>query len=105
MPAVQAGVAVFADAVELVLRVGRQFRITEKSKLQFSVDLFNAFDNDNVIFAGNNLIYGPGINVTTGAAAPIDSRFKLLRNADGSYNTVNGPGDPFQLQIGLKFVF
>ncbi|PYV18976.1 MAG: hypothetical protein DMG07_02810 [Acidobacteria bacterium] len=87
------------------LRVGRQFRITEKSKLQFSVDLFNAFDNDNVIFAGNNLIYGPGINVTTGAAAPIDSRFKLLRNADGSYNTVNSPGDPFQLQIGLKFVF
>jgi hypothetical protein len=87
------------------LRAGKQFKLSDRAKLQFTVDVFNLFDNDNVIFAGNNLIYGPGINTTTGAAAPIDSRFRLLRNADGSYNTVNIPGDPFQVQVGLKLNF
>jgi hypothetical protein len=87
------------------LRAAKQFNVTDKAKVQFSVDFFNLFDNDNVQFAGNNLIYGPGINTTTGAAAPIDARFMRLRNADGSYDTVNSAGDPFQMQIGLKLLF
>lgn len=87
-------------------RVLKDFRMTETAKIQFSAELFNLFNFDNVIFAGNTNVYGPGINTTTGAVVPADARFMLLRNADGSYNLQNQQlGTPLQAQFGLRFIF
>jgi hypothetical protein len=41
-----------------------------------------------------------------GQPAPVDSRFMLLRNADGTYNRQNAQvGSPLQAQFGLRFFF
>jgi hypothetical protein len=87
-------------------RVLKDFRITENAKVQFSAELFNLFNFENVIFAGNTNVYGPGISAATGAVVPADSRFMRLRNDDGSFNLQNQQlGTPLQAQFGLRFIF
>jgi hypothetical protein len=75
--------------------------------VQLSAEFFNLLNLDNVVYAGQANIYGLGINPTTGAPAPVDSRFMLLRNASGDYNqpTTSQTGNPFQAQFGVRFYF
>lgn len=89
------------------LRLLKSFRFKERYRLQLSAEFFNLFNLDNVVYAGQASIYGMGINATTGAAAPVDSRFMLLRNAAGDYNsaTTSQVGNPFQAQFGVRFFF
>ncbi|MGC8760719.1 MAG: TonB-dependent receptor [Bryobacteraceae bacterium] len=89
------------------LRILKNFSFRERYRLQLSAEFFNLFNLDNVVYAGQANIYGPGINPTTGAAAPVDSRFMLLRNAAGDYNqaTTSQVGNPFQAQFGIRFFF
>ena len=90
------------------LRLLKSFHIgSERYRVQLSAELFNLFNCDNVVFAGQGNVYGAGINPTTGAAAPIDSRFMLLRNSAGDYNTATTAqlGNPFQAQFGVRFFF
>ncbi|MCS7042820.1 MAG: TonB-dependent receptor [Bryobacteraceae bacterium] len=89
------------------LRILKSFSFRERYRVQLSAEFFNLFNLDNVVFAGQANIYGPGINPTTGAAAPVDSRFMLLRNAAGDYNqpTTSQVGNPFQAQFGIRFFF
>ncbi|WP_321475318.1 TonB-dependent receptor domain-containing protein [uncultured Paludibaculum sp.] len=90
------------------LRLLKSFHIgSERYRVQLSAELFNLFNCDNVVFAGQGNVYGAGINPTTGAAAPIDSRFMLLRNSAGDYNTATTSqlGNPFQAQFGVRFFF
>jgi outer membrane receptor protein involved in Fe transport len=90
------------------LRLMKNFRLKgERMRLQLSAEFFNMFNADNVIFAGQGNVFGAGINPTTGAAAPIDARFMLLRNPAGDYNqpTTSQLGNPFQAQFGARFYF
>ena len=87
------------------LRVMKSIKIRESMRLQFSVELFNVFNADNVVFAGVNNIFGAGIN-TNGTQAPTDARFMRLRLADGSYDRNNTQvGNPTQAQFGVRFFF
>jgi hypothetical protein len=80
--------------------------MSDRSKIQFSVEFFNLFDADNVVFAGGAGNYGPGILAATGQLAPIDARFMRLRLADGSYDRNNQQvGNPRQVQFALRFFF
>ena len=89
------------------IRLLKTFSFRERYRLQLSAEFFNLFNLDNVVYAGQANIYGPGINPTTGAPAPVDSRFMLLRNAAGDYNqpTTSQVGNPFQAQFGIRFFF
>lgn len=88
------------------LRVMKNFRFGEVRRLQFSAEMFNLFNQDNVVF---NSFTGTG-TVTTyglGLGAPVDARFMQLRNAAGQYNpaTTTQAGTPLQVQFGLRFFF
>ncbi len=88
------------------LRVLKEFRLkSETRRVELSAEFFNLFNFDNVIFGTNGGIYGLGVNAT-GATVPIDSRFQLLKTADGKYSTQNSQiGFPFQAQFGVRFFF
>lgn len=91
------------------LRFLKTFQLGERMKLQFSTEMFNLFNFDNVIYGGpgnlTNLTYGPGIN-TDGSTAAARETFMRLRLADGSYDRNNSQlGTPFQAQFGLRFIF
>ena len=89
------------------IRILKSFSFRERYRVQLSAEFFNLLNLDNVVFARQANIYGPGINPTTGAPAPVDSRFMLLRNAAGDYNqpTTSQVGNPFQAQFGIRFFF
>lgn len=89
------------------IRLLKNFSLRERYRIQLSAEFFNLFNLDNVTYAGQSNIYGLGINPSTGAPAPIDSRFMLLRNAAGDYNqpTTTQVGNPFQAQFGVRFFF
>lgn len=87
------------------LRFLKSFKFGEKRVLEFSTEMFNLFNWDNVVIAGRNLNYGPGIDSSGNTVAPL-ATFRRLKLADGTYDTVNTQvGTPFQAQFGLRFMF
>ena len=78
----------------------------ERTRLQLSFEFFNLFNFDNVIYGGNNMIYGPGISAATGQPVAPPANFMRLKLADGTYDRNNSQrGGPFQGQVGLRFFF
>ena len=92
----------------LDIRFLRAFPLSETARLELSVEMFNAFDLDNVQFGRFNSIYGPGLDPATGSViGPVPS-FRRLRLADGSYDRRNEqvPGTgPMQVQVGMRLFF
>jgi hypothetical protein len=94
------------------LRVLKNFRLAETATLQFSAELFNALNFDNVAFLSTSVlpnnpafIYGPGI-LPNGQMAPVDPRFLRLRGADGyDSGSTAQIGTPLQGQIGIRIIF
>ncbi|MCS7024516.1 MAG: TonB-dependent receptor [Bryobacteraceae bacterium] len=89
------------------LRILKNFRLgNDVRRLQLSAEMFNLFNIDNVTFNANGAIYGLGIG-TNGQPVAVDPRFQSLRRPDGSYdpNTTQQVGNPFQLQLGIRFFF
>lgn len=92
----------------LDLRLLRQFALSDASRVELSLELFNALNIDNVEFSGFNTIYGPGLDLATGAAIGPSPAFRRLRGEDGRYDRNNAqiPGaGPLQVQIGARFYF
>lgn len=88
------------------LRVLKGFNLwSETAKVQLSFEFFNLFNMDNIEFGGTSNVFGLGIDPATGQLAAIDPRFRRLRLADGSFDTGNVPGTPFQAQVGVRFLF
>lgn len=87
------------------LRFLKTFALGEKAKLQFSTEMFNLMNFDNVVYAGGNLTYGPGITAAGAIQAP-NAAFMRLKLADGTYDRTNNQlGNPFQAQFGLRLMF
>lgn len=84
----------------------KNFRITERSRLQFSCEMFNLFNWSNMQFTFNAYNYGLGL-LTNGQPAPVDPRFRRLRTPTGAYDasTTAQQGTPFQAQLGLRLIF
>ena len=90
------------------MRVLRQFAVSDRSRLELSVELFNALNFDNVEYGMFNRVYGPGLDLSTGSPIGPGPSFLRLRAEDGSYDRNNaqvfGTG-PFQVQVGVRFYF
>jgi hypothetical protein len=88
------------------LRFLKAFPLGEGRRLEFSTEMFNLFNWDNVAYDRGNLIHGVGINATTGAVVPANETFLRLRLPDGRYDPTNNQvGTPFQAQFGMRFFF
>ena len=95
------------------VRLLKSFQVRETMKLQFSAEVFNLFNFNNVAFASaydypNNpaFTYGLGI-LPNGQIAPMNPGFLQLRTAQGGYNpaTEVQQGTPLQVQLGLRLLF
>ena len=90
------------------MRILRGFRFSERSRMELSLELFNAFDADNVEYGSFNSIYGPGLDLATGAVIGPAASFQRLRDASGDYDRNNlqvfGTG-PLRAQIGARLYF
>ena len=87
----------------------KNFKIGERVRVQFSTEMFNLFNFDNVIVqtgvSNTNQYYGPGIN-PDGSSAPARATFIRLKLPNGQYDPNNTQiGFPFQAQFGLRLFF
>jgi hypothetical protein len=88
------------------LRFLKAFPLGEGRRLEFSTEMFNLFNWDNVVYDRGNLIYGVGINAATGAVVPANANFMRLKLANGDFDPTNNQvGTPFQAQFGMRFFF
>ncbi len=89
-------------------RIMKNFNIGERARVQLSAEFFNLFNTDNVVFAGQGNIFGPGFQAN-GTFAPQDPRFMRLHRPDqpGVYDalTTTQVGRPRQMQFGARFFF
>lgn len=90
------------------MRFLRAFALGDEFRAEVSLELFNALNFENVEYGFFNRIYGPGLNLQTGAPVGPNPGFRRLRSDDGSYDRNNaqvfGTG-PLQLQLGVRFYF
>jgi hypothetical protein len=90
------------------LRVDRAFELPKQiGRIILSADFFNLLNVDNVLIGSSNMAYGVGTAVQNGGLVNVvpPATFGRLRDGDGRYLLTNTPGDPFQAQIGLRWVF
>jgi len=92
-------------------RLLKSFPMGERRRLQFSMEIFNVFNSENVVFnsptgGGTVANYGLGVNAD-GSAAVVNPNFMLLKNAAGLYNaaTTTQQSSPLQVQFGARFFF
>ena len=93
------------------LRVERHFTLpNERGNIVFSADFFNVFNTGNVRLAGPGISYGnAGTVVQNGQLVQLGPQnpaaFMQLTDSQGGYIRSNSPGDPFQMQLRLRFEF
>jgi Carboxypeptidase regulatory-like domain len=90
------------------LRLQRNFKLGEKFQLAPSVEIFNVFNFKNITLSSTTATnYGnPGINEKTGdVLAPSNATFLAIRDSAGNYLLTNSPGNPRQIQLGLRLTF
>jgi hypothetical protein len=90
------------------LRIERGFELPGKrGRIVLSADFFNVLNADNVLIGSANMAYGAGAVVQNGRVVNVapPSTFGQLKDSDGRYLGNNTPGDPFQAQLGLRWVF
>jgi hypothetical protein len=94
-------------------RLLKSFPVAERARLQFSAEVFNLFNFDNVQFLSSSLLldnpafqFGPGI-LPNGQTAPVNPGFLRLRTAGGDYDptTTGQQGTPLQVQFGIRLLF
>jgi hypothetical protein len=101
------------------LRVGKKINLPREGMfVNITVDFFNLFNFDNIQYGtSSSRIYGnSGVSTTGAILAPSSSFQQLINPANclannptsgnkSCYNTVNTPGSPFQMQVGIRFQF
>jgi hypothetical protein len=91
------------------LRIERKFKLGERFELAPSAEFFNLFNFSNITYASTTATnYGnPGINERTGAVlTPSNPTFLALRDpTTGALLLTNSPGNPRQIQLGLRLKF
>ena len=90
------------------MRVMKDIQVSERAVLRFSAEIFNLFDLANVEYAGFNTVYGPGLDLSTGAVIGPQPTFMRLTDGAGEFDHNNRqiPGaNPLQMQLGVRFEF
>ena len=92
----------------LDVRLLRSFSLPNESRVELSLEVFNALNIDNVEYSGFNTIYGPGLDLASGNSIGPNASFQRLRAEGGRYDRNNAQirtVGPLQAQIGLRFFF
>jgi hypothetical protein len=90
------------------LRLQRNFKLRENFEIGPSVEVFNLFDFQNIVLASTTATnYGnPGVNERTGATLTASNpTFLAIRDSAGNLLLTNTPGNPLQIQLGLRLRF
>jgi hypothetical protein len=93
------------------LRVERHFALrNERGTFTVSADFFNLFNSPNILLSGPATSYGnAGTVVQNGALVQLGPQnpaaFMQVKDSQGNYIPSNSPGDPFQMQLGVRFQF
>jgi hypothetical protein len=90
------------------LRLQRNFKLGERFAISPSVEVFNVLNFKNVTLGSTTATnYGnPGVNENTGEVlAPSNPTFLALRDSAGNLLLTNNPGNPRQIQLGLRLKF
>ena len=95
------------------LHLQKNFGFAQKQKLALMLDVFNLFNFDNIQYAGSqvtNYCASP-VPATCGFDAPSNPNFLQVIDQNptsttfGKYLLNNNPGEPRQVQLGLRFTF
>ena len=100
------------------LRVAKEIKLPrEGMRIDLTVDFFNLFNFNNVLYGSSRKNHSNGISATNAAVQTPGSTFLQLydpakcltaTNPSGNkscYDTNNTPGLPFQMQVGVRFQF
>ncbi|HTD43865.1 MAG TPA: carboxypeptidase regulatory-like domain-containing protein [Bryobacteraceae bacterium] len=97
------------------LRVSKEFRVTERQRVEFSADLFNAFNKTNFSYSvSTNESTTTALGSVWGKGQSPAQTFRTIYLPNGALNvggiSVTGSSSssgigPFQLQLALKYVF
>jgi len=94
------------------VRVVKTFRTARSGRWSIFVDVFNLFNASNIQYSGSDVTnYCNKVVATCGFESPSNPNFLQIidRNPDsarfGKYLLSNTPGDPRQVQIGLRTSF
>ena len=93
---------------ELLQTVQREFGLPSDSRMLLSLEIFNAFNFDNVEIGSANMTYGPGTVLSNGVLVSQDppATFGQIHDANGNYLTNSTlRSAPFQVQLGVRFQF
>lgn len=93
---------------EVNVRLQRSFSLPNRVRAILSLEVFNAFDADNVEVGSGNMTYGPGSIVQNGAVVALapPAAFGQTTDANGRYyDNVTLRTSPRQAQVGLRFQF
>jgi hypothetical protein len=99
-------------------RVAKEIKLPrEGMRVDITVDFFNLFNYNNVLYGSSNKNHSNGISATNAAVQSPSSTFLQLYNPakcltatnltgnKSCYDTSNTPGLPFQMQVGVRFQF
>jgi carboxypeptidase family protein len=95
------------------LRVQKRLQISESQRFVFSVEIFNVFNLENIQLAGSTVtnFCASSTELNCGFLAPTNPNFLQVRDLNptstrfGQLLTTNNAGDPFQVQLGVRFIF
>jgi hypothetical protein len=92
------------STVDLHLR--KNLTVAEGRSLSFTVDVFNLFNVDGIQYAGAEVTtYCASPVPRCGFEGPTHPNFLQLRDSDGQYLPNNTPGEPRQIQLGLRLSY
>jgi hypothetical protein len=89
------------------LRISKNFRITERQRVEFDVDLFNAFNKTNFRYqVSTNESSTTALGSIWGVGQTPVSTFRAIYLPSGALNIGGVSVDsPFQLQLALRYRF
>jgi hypothetical protein len=92
------------STVDLHLR--KHLDLAGNRRLSFTVAVFNLFDADGLQYAGPEVTtYCATPEPTCGFGGPTHPNFLQIRDQQGNYLLNNTPGEPRQVQLGVRFSF
>ncbi|MEO6546360.1 MAG: carboxypeptidase regulatory-like domain-containing protein [Ferruginibacter sp.] len=94
------------------VRISKKFRLSERQSVELSGDLFNAGNLFKKTWGvnkslGTQALYATGVPATTTSPAlpAFDAANKMFNYRVNTAGVVNPSGEPFQIQLGLRYNF
>jgi hypothetical protein len=89
------------------IRVLKNVAVSGRGRLSILLDVFNLFNVDGIQYAGPEVTSycASPVPMTCGFDGPSNPIFLKLVDGNGRYLLNNAPGEPRQVQLGVRFTF